>query len=198
MAVARSNCLRTFRGGRYLRRPTVQLNRYTEQHLLLRSRCACVISSCGLICNRWSALLVVFHPRRQTELRIHRLLPDRIAGRRKDRGVKRTHSYSADGRVAISFPMERGAAIRAEMKSNAIAARGGYGNDTEIACPAAAVTWLNRCFGMSSRAKRRPLSGLVSKPASMTSLTKNDECCIFTARWWTLIRQTGKGAGETA
>jgi hypothetical protein len=39
----------------------VQLNRYTQQHLLLRSRCACVISSCGLICNRWSALLVVFH-----------------------------------------------------------------------------------------------------------------------------------------
>jgi hypothetical protein len=88
--------------------------------LLLRSRCACVIASCGLICNRCSALLVVLHPRRQTEPRIHRLLPDRIAGRRKGRGVKRTHSYSADGRVAISFPIECGAAIRAEMKPNAI------------------------------------------------------------------------------
>jgi len=70
--------------------------------------------------DRWSGLPVVIHLWRQSEPGIHRLFPDRIAGRREGRGVKRTHSYSADGRVAISFPIKRGAAIRAEMKSNPI------------------------------------------------------------------------------
>ena len=67
---------------------------------------------------------MVIHLWRQSEPGIHRLFPDRIAGRREGRGVKRTHSYSADGRVAISLPIERAAAIWAEMKSNAITAVG--------------------------------------------------------------------------
>jgi hypothetical protein len=75
-------------------------------------------------CSRWSALPVMVDPRRQAEPRIHRLLPDRVAGRRKGRCVKRAHRDSADRRVAAPFPIERGAAIRAEMKSNAIAAVG--------------------------------------------------------------------------
>ena len=75
------------------------------------------------ICDRWSGLLVVIHPFREAEPRVHRLLPDRVAGRRKGR-VERTYCNPADRWVAVSFPIKRGAAIRAEMKSNAIAAVG--------------------------------------------------------------------------
>ena len=67
---------------------------------------------------------MVLHARRQAEPRIHRLLPDRVAGRRKGRRVERTYSDPADRRIAVPFPIERAAAIRAEMKSNAIAAVG--------------------------------------------------------------------------
>ena len=67
---------------------------------------------------------VVVHPRRQAEPRIHRLLPDRVAGRWKGRRVERAHRDPADRRVAVSFPIKRAAAIRAEMKSNAIATVG--------------------------------------------------------------------------
>ena len=67
---------------------------------------------------------VVVHPRRQPEPRINRLLPDRVVGRWKGRRVERAHRDPADRRVAVSFPIERAAAIRAEMKSNAIAAVG--------------------------------------------------------------------------
>jgi hypothetical protein len=74
--------------------------------------------------DRWSGLPVVIHLWRQSEPGIHRLFPDRIAGRREGRGVKRTHSYSANGRVAISLAIERAAAIWAEMKSKAITAVG--------------------------------------------------------------------------
>src|SRR5260370_23433416 len=61
---------------------------------------------------------------RQTEPRIHPLFPDRVARRRKGRRVERAHCHSADRRVAISFPIECAAAVRAEMKSNAVAAVG--------------------------------------------------------------------------
>jgi len=67
---------------------------------------------------------MVLHSRRQPEPAMHRLFPDRIAGRWKGRRVKRTHSYPADGEVAISLPIERASAIRAEMKSNLITAVG--------------------------------------------------------------------------
>jgi hypothetical protein len=70
------------------------------------------------ICDRWSGLLVVIHPFREAEPWVHRLLPDRVAGRRKGRGVERTYCNPADRWVAVSFPIKRGAAIRAEMKSN--------------------------------------------------------------------------------
>jgi hypothetical protein len=70
------------------------------------------------ICDRWSGLLVVIYPFRQAEPRMHRLLPDRVAGRRKGRRVERTYCNPADRWVAVSFPIKRGAAIRAEMKSN--------------------------------------------------------------------------------
>jgi hypothetical protein len=70
------------------------------------------------ICDRWSGLLVVIHPFRQAEPRMHRLLPDRVAGRRKGRRVERTYGNPADRWVAVSFPIKRGAAIRAEMKLN--------------------------------------------------------------------------------
>src|SRR5580693_4815413 len=74
------------------------------------------------ICDRWSGLLVVIHPFRQAEPRMHRLLPDRVAGRRKGRRVERTYCNPADRWVAVSFPIKRGAAIRAKMKSNPITA----------------------------------------------------------------------------
>ena len=74
--------------------------------------------------GRRSALLVVIHAFRQAEPCVHPFFPDRIAGRRKRRGVKRAHCDSADSRVAVSFPIESAAAIRAEMKSNAIATVG--------------------------------------------------------------------------
>jgi len=64
------------------------------------------------------------HPRRQAEPRIDRLLPDRVARRWEGRCVKRAHRDPADRRIAVPFPIERAAAIRAEMKSNAIAAVG--------------------------------------------------------------------------
>src|SRR5712671_4903551 len=55
---------------------------------------------------------------------MHRLPPDRVAGRRKGRRVERTYCNPADRWVAVSFPIKRGAAIRAEMKSNPITAVG--------------------------------------------------------------------------
>src|SRR5690348_4307683 len=67
---------------------------------------------------------MVFHPRRQAKPQMHRLLPDRVAGRWKYRCVKRTHGDSADRWVAVPFPINRAAAIRAEKKSNAVAAVG--------------------------------------------------------------------------
>jgi len=65
------------------------------------------------ICDRWSGLLVVIHPFREAEPWVHRLLPDRVAGRRKGRRVERTYCNPADRWVAVSFPIKRGAAIRA-------------------------------------------------------------------------------------
>jgi hypothetical protein len=55
---------------------------------------------------------------------MHRLLPNRVAGRRESRDIESAHGHSADRRVAVPFPIERAAAIRAEMKSNAITAVG--------------------------------------------------------------------------
>ena len=74
--------------------------------------------------DRWSGLPVVIHLWRQSEPGIHRLFPDRIAGRRKSRDIESAHGHSADRRIAVSLPIKRGAAIRAEMKSNPIAAVG--------------------------------------------------------------------------
>jgi hypothetical protein len=74
--------------------------------------------------DRWSGLPVVIHLWRQSEPGMHRLLPDRVAGWRKGRWIKRANRDPTDGRVAISLPIQRGAATRAEMKSNAIAAVG--------------------------------------------------------------------------
>src|SRR5215831_18148919 len=42
----------------------------------------------------------------------------------ESRRIERTNFYSADRRVAISFPIDRGPAIRAKVKSNAITAVG--------------------------------------------------------------------------
>src|SRR5437588_12739210 len=85
----------------------------------------CVVSPMfRALCARWSALLMVLNGRRQAEPGIHRLLPDRIAGRRKRRRIKCAHCDSADSRVAVSFPVQGAAAVRAEMKSNAVAAIG--------------------------------------------------------------------------
>ena len=63
---------------------------------------------------------VVLQSRLEAEPSMHRLFPDRVAGGWKGRGVKRTHRDAANNRVAISLPIERAAAIRAEMKSNVI------------------------------------------------------------------------------
>src|SRR5437762_1258942 len=76
------------------------------------------------LCGRRSALLVVIHPFRQTEPCVHPFLPNQVAGRRKRGGVKSADCDSADSRVAVSFPVQRAAAVRAEMKSNAVAAVG--------------------------------------------------------------------------
>src|SRR5271163_1892237 len=85
----------------------------------------CVVSPLfPSLCGRRSTLLVVIHPFRQAEPCVHPFLPDRVAGRRKRRSVKRAHCDSADSRVAVSFPVQRAAAVRAEMKSNAIATVG--------------------------------------------------------------------------
>ena len=67
---------------------------------------------------------MVFHSRRQTKPGTHRLLPDRVAGRRKCRCVERADSDPADRRIPIPFPIEGAAAIPAKMKTNAIAAVG--------------------------------------------------------------------------
>src|SRR6516162_33657 len=67
---------------------------------------------------------MVVHSRRQTEPRMHRFFKDRVAWRRKGRRVERTHCDSADRWVAVPFPIEGGAATRAKMKSDAIAAVG--------------------------------------------------------------------------
>src|SRR5271154_800357 len=85
----------------------------------------CVVSPLfPSLCGRRSALLVVIHAFRQAEPSVHPFLPDRVAGRRKRRRVKRARCDSADDRVAVSFPVQRAAAVRAEMKSNAVAAVG--------------------------------------------------------------------------
>ena len=77
-----------------------------------------------LNCDRWSTLPVVLQMRRQAKPRMHRLLPNRVAGRRESRDIESAHGHSADRRIAVPFPIERGAAIRAEMKSNPITAVG--------------------------------------------------------------------------
>src|SRR5215469_8496402 len=77
-----------------------------------------------LSCSRWSALLMVVHAWRHAEPRMHRFLKDRVAGRRKCRCLERTHCNSADLGVAVPFPIEGGAATRAKMKSDAVAAVG--------------------------------------------------------------------------
>src|SRR5215471_12126964 len=55
---------------------------------------------------------------------MHRFLKDRVAGRWKCRCVERTHCDPADRWVAVPFPIKGGAATRAEMKSDAVAAVG--------------------------------------------------------------------------
>jgi hypothetical protein len=77
-----------------------------------------------LNCDRWSTLPVVLQMRRQAKPRMHRLLPNRVVGRRESRDIESAHGHSADRRIAVSLPIKRGAAIRAEMKSNPIAAVG--------------------------------------------------------------------------
>jgi hypothetical protein len=74
--------------------------------------------------DRWSGLPVVIHLWRQPEPFMHRLFPDRIAGRREGRCLECAHGDPTDHRIAVPFPIQRAAAIRAEMKSNAIAAVG--------------------------------------------------------------------------
>ena len=83
-----------------------------------------ILRMCPGLCGRWSALSMMVHARRQAEPGVHRRLPDRVAGRWKGGCVKRAKRDGADRRVAISFQIERGAAIRAEMKTNAISAIG--------------------------------------------------------------------------
>ena len=61
------------------------------------------------------------NPRRQAEPGIHRLLPDRVARRWESRRLERTYRDPADRRVAVTFPIERAAAIRAKVKPDAIA-----------------------------------------------------------------------------
>ena len=55
---------------------------------------------------------------------MHRVFPDRVAGRRESRDIESAHGHSANRRIAVSLPIKRGAAIRAEMKSKPIAAVG--------------------------------------------------------------------------
>ena len=114
---------RGFRGeGRY---PGYFLVNYQRKQ---RSGCASALhfrltlmSSSALSADgRRSALVVVLRRCRQAEPRIHRLLPNRVAGRWKGRGVEGAHRDPADFRVAVSFPIERAAAIRAKVKANAI------------------------------------------------------------------------------
>jgi hypothetical protein len=82
------------------------------------------VASVPSLCGRRSTLLVVIHSFRQAEPSVHPLLPDRVAGRCKRRGVERAHRDTADTRVAVPFPVQRAAAVRAEMKPNAVAAVG--------------------------------------------------------------------------
>ena len=55
---------------------------------------------------------------------MHRLIPNRVAGRWKGRRVKRNYRDPADRWVAVPLPINSAAAIRAEMKSNLVAAIG--------------------------------------------------------------------------
>jgi len=55
---------------------------------------------------------------------MHRLIPNRVAGRWKGRRVKRNYRDPADRWVAVPLPINSAAAIRAEMKSNVVAAIG--------------------------------------------------------------------------
>jgi len=67
---------------------------------------------------------MVVHARRQIEPRMHRFLKDRVAGRWECRCVECTDRDTTDRWVAVPFPIESGAATRAEMKSNAVTAVG--------------------------------------------------------------------------
>src|SRR5215471_16000958 len=86
---------------------------------------------------------------RQAKPRMHRLLPDGVAGRRKGRYVERANCRTANRRIAISFPIERGAAIRAEMTSNPIAAVGVALVDLPLAVESN-LLFLERCTEMKS------------------------------------------------
>jgi hypothetical protein len=77
-----------------------------------------------LNCDRWSTLPVVLQMRRQAKPRIHRLLPDRVAGRWKGWRVECTYRDAADRWVAVPFPIKGGAATWAKMKSDAVTAVG--------------------------------------------------------------------------
>src|SRR5260370_7934799 len=55
---------------------------------------------------------------------MHRLFPDRIARRWERHDVECADRDAADGRVAVAFPVQIAAAIRAEIKADPIAAIG--------------------------------------------------------------------------
>jgi hypothetical protein len=82
------------------------------------------VSYVANLCYRWSALLVVTDRVWQPKPCVHRLLPNRVARRGEGRRVKRAHRDPADRRIAVPFPIQGAAAVRAKMKSNAIAAIG--------------------------------------------------------------------------
>src|SRR5258705_4602722 len=63
-------------------------------------------------------------PVRQAEPGMHRLLPDRIARRREGGDIERADRDPTHRRVAVAFPVQVAAAIRAEIKADPIAAVG--------------------------------------------------------------------------
>jgi hypothetical protein len=67
---------------------------------------------------------MMLYPRWQAEPWIDRLLPYRIAWRREGRPIECPYRDPADRRIAVAFPIERAAAIRAEVKPDAMAAVG--------------------------------------------------------------------------
>src|SRR5437763_6730661 len=82
---------------------------------------------------RRAALRVMWDSGRQAEPGMHRLFPNRVARRREGIHREGADRDAADGRVAVTLPVQVAAATRAEVKPDLIAVVGAAREDVALA-----------------------------------------------------------------